>query len=87
MKPAAALTAFTGRLRPGQVIELYHATELMEAPLRPRCARWLADQGLLFGFPHRGGRRYLITREGWTQLKRHWHLIADKVHGYPRAKR
>ncbi len=87
VKRAAALTAYTKRLRPGQVIELYHATKLMPAPLRPRCARWLADQGLLFGFKHRGDQRYLITREGWTQLKRHWHLIADKVHGYPKVKR
>ncbi len=87
VKRAAALTAYTKRLRPGQVIELYHATKMMAAPLRPRCARWLAEQGLLFGFKHQGARRYLITREGWTQLKRHWHLIADKVHGYPKVKR
>ncbi len=84
---AVALKAYTKRLRAGQVIELYHATVLMPKPRRPKCAAWLASQGLLFGFGRGSRRQYLITREGWVQLKRHWHLIADKVHGYPRAKR
>lgn len=80
----APLTAFQGQLRHGQLIELYHASTAMPEPRRPRCAAWLAQQGLL----HRWGRppRYIITREGWRVLRAEFHRIADKVHGYPRVK-
>lgn len=53
----------------------------MPEPLRPRCAAWLAQQGLL----HRWGHppRYIITKEGWRVLRRNWHRLADRVHGTP----
>ncbi len=84
MRRAAALKAFHGQLRHGQLIELYHATVRMPAPLRPKCAAFLATHGLL----HRWGDppKYMITRKGWLELRRNWHRIADKVHGYPKAR-
>lgn len=76
---ARALTAFTGKLRHHQLIELYHATQAMPQPLRARSAAWLKGQGLLhsWGWPP----RYIITKEGWRVLRANWHRIADKVQG------
>ncbi len=86
MAVAPALTAATDRLRPHQLVEIYHAAMNADAgALKPRCAAHLASRGYLhMWFLAADEARFVVTRKGWQALKRDWRLIADRVYGYPK---
>ena len=85
MAIARALSAPSDRLRPHQLIEIYHAaTNAHAGALKPKSAAHLAGAGYLhMWFLSPREARFVVTRKGWQALKRDWRLIADKVYGYP----